>query len=174
MYSLLVNYLSFICNGTIYVIPENSSHVCLKAFGYFTWNVFSAAWTIGQQANIFTAFGGCLVGSGLWVESVWTGWWISVDIDEFLGLRNNGLGWFQCWTSTSKNRNRYFTYNQCDALRYLRRMSSTTVWNSWLDFTIAIRRTASISTWRSEFFEKNGRNFCVFKITIFTRIKYWG
>lgn len=63
-----------------------------------TWDVFSAARTIGQLADVFTALGGGLVRSGLGVQRLGSGWRVTVDVDELLGVLGDDLRWFQRWT----------------------------------------------------------------------------
>lgn len=64
-----------------------------------TWNVFSAARTIGQLADVFAALGCRLVGSGLWVQRLGSAWQVTVDVDKcLLGVLGDDLRWFQSWT----------------------------------------------------------------------------
>lgn len=104
----------------------------------FTWNVFSAAITIGQLANVFAALGSSLV--RCWLRVKWLGSCrqVTVDVDELLCIFNDFLWWLQCWacgTSVKKIRLSLISHAFFGILwSFIRRMSSTagSLRNCWL------------------------------------------
>lgn len=63
-----------------------------------TWDVFSAARTIGQLTNVFAALGGRLVRGWLWIQRFWSRWWMTINVNELLSILGDDLCWFQRWT----------------------------------------------------------------------------
>lgn len=124
---------------------------CARMNRSITWNFLSAARTVGQLANVFAALGGRLVGSGLWVQRLWSAWRVTVDVDKLLGVLGDDLRWLQCWTGwTSMKMQRILIiplFLTVFRIRHLRRVSSTAGWrlcNSWLSVS-SILRVSTVS-----------------------------
>lgn len=73
-------------------VVEGEQHDLRHLFDWHvSGNVLSAAEAVGQKTHVLTALGGCLVRSGSWVDGLWPGWRVTVDVDELLRLGHDRI-----------------------------------------------------------------------------------